>query len=158
MELHSDAFPHGGWIPRRHSGEGDDLSPPLRWSDVPQGTGAFTLVMDDPDAPAGLWIHWVLYNLPPEVRDLPEGVPPLKQLDNGALHGASWGVKNFSRRGYGGPLPPPGPAHHYRFRLTALQAPLSLSAGATAAELRAAMAGHSLAEAELIGRYQMGRD
>ena len=152
----SRSSPPGGWIPRQHSGEGDDLSPPLRWSGVPRGVGAFALIMDDPDAPAGLWIHWVLFNLPPDLRELPAAVPPVDQLDNGALQGASWGVRSFSRRGYGGPLPPPGPAHRYRFRLSALDGPLPLPAGTTAAQVRAAMAGHSLAEAELIGLYQRG--
>lgn len=157
MELHSSAFPPGGWIPRRHSGEGDDLSPPLHWSGVPEGTGAFTLILDDPDAPAGLWIHWVLYNLPAELRELPMGLPQVEQLENGGLQGACWGVQSFSRGGYAGPLPPPGPAHHYRFRLSALDAPLPLPAGASAAEVRTAMGGHILAEAQLVGRYQRGR-
>ena len=154
MELRCNAFPPGGWIPREHSGEGTDLSPALRWSGVPQGVGAFALIMDDPDAPPGLWIHWVLYNLPPELRELPSGLPPLPRLENGAVHGVCWGVESFSRQGYAGPLPPPGPAHHYRFRLSALKAPLALPAGATAAQVRAAMAGLTLAEAELVGRYQ----
>lgn len=154
MHLHSDAFPPGGWIPREHSGEGDDLSPPLRWSGVPPGVGAFALILDDPDAPPGLWIHWVLFNLPPHLRELPAGLPADEQLDSGAIHGACWGVESFSRVGYAGPLPPPGPAHRYRFRLTALKAPLALPAKATAAEVRAAMAGLALAEAELVGRYQ----
>ena len=115
--------------------------------------GAFALILDDPDAPPGLWIHWVLFNLPPE---LPAGFPPHGQLENGSLHGACWGVESFSRRGHAGPLPPPGPAHRYRFRLSALDAPLPLPPGATAAEVRAAMADHILAEAELVGRYQRG--
>jgi Raf kinase inhibitor-like YbhB/YbcL family protein len=156
MELRSDAFPPGGWIPRQHTGDGADLSPPLHWSGVPEGTGAFALILDDPDAPPGLWIHWVLYNLPPELRELVEGVGPQGLLENGALQGTCWGVESFERQGYAGPLPPPGPAHHYHFRLSALEAPLPLPAGATAAEVRAAMAGHTLAEAELIGRYQRG--
>ncbi len=157
MELHSNAFPPGGWIPRQHSGEGADLSPPLHWSGVPEGVGAFALIMDDPDAPPGLWIHWVLYNLPAELRELPAGLPPHPQLASGALHGACWGVESFRRQGYAGPLPPPGPAHHYRFRLSALEAPLKLAAGASAAEVRAAMEGHLIAEAELVGLYQRGR-
>ena len=90
---------------------------------MPEGVGAFVLIMDDPDAPPGLWIHWVLYNLPPELRELPPGLPPDERLANGALHGACWGVESFSRLGDAGPLPPPGPAHRYRFRLTALKAP-----------------------------------
>jgi phosphatidylethanolamine-binding protein (PEBP) family uncharacterized protein len=76
MELRSDAFPPGGWIPRQHTGDGADLSPPLHWSGVPEGTGAFALILDDPDAPPGLWIHWVLDNLPPELREVAEGVGP----------------------------------------------------------------------------------
>jgi Raf kinase inhibitor-like YbhB/YbcL family protein len=154
MDLHSDAFPPGGWIPRDHSGDGADRSPPLRWSDAPDEVGAFALIMDDPDAPPGLWIHWVLFNLPPHLRELPPGQPPLERLESGAQHGACWGVESFERLGYAGPLPPPGPAHRYRFRLTALDAPLPLPPGATAAAVRAAMAGHILAEAELVGLYQ----
>ncbi len=157
LDLLSDNFPPGGWIPREHTGEGDDLSPPLRWSDVPEGVGAFALLLEDPDAPPGLWIHWVLFNLPPQLRALPAGVPPLAQLDNSALHGACWGVDRFERQGYAGPLPPPGPAHRYHFRLFALDAPLPLPAGATAAAVRAAMAGHTLAEATLTGLYQRHR-
>ena len=156
MDLHSDAFPHGGWIPREHSGEGEDLSPPLRWSRVPEGVGAFALILDDPDAPPGLWIHWVLFNLPPELRELPAGLPPHGQLENGSLHGACWGVESFELLGYAGPLPPPGPAHRYRFLLSALDGPLPLPAGATAAQVRDAMVGHILEEAELVGRYQRG--
>ncbi|MFN9546642.1 MAG: YbhB/YbcL family Raf kinase inhibitor-like protein [Cyanobacteriota bacterium] len=154
MDLHSDAFPPGGWIPRDHSGDGADRSPPLRWSDAPDEVGAFALIMDDPDAPPGLWIHWVLFNLPPHLRELPPGQLPLERLESGAQHGACWGVESFERLGYAGPLPPPGPAHRYRFRLTALDAPLPLPPGATAAAVRAAMAGHILAEAELVGLYQ----
>ena len=154
LDLLSDAFPPGGWIPQEHSGEGADLSPPLRWSAVPEGIGAFALILDDPDAPAGLWIHWVLYNLPPKQRHLPAGLPPDERLANGALQGVCWGVENFERLGYAGPLPPPGRAHHYRFHLYGLDAPLALPPGATARQVRAAAAGHTLAEAHLMGRYQ----
>jgi Raf kinase inhibitor-like YbhB/YbcL family protein len=154
MELHSSAFAHGGWIPRRHSADGGNISPPLRWQGAPPATQAYALIVDDPDAPAGLWIHWVLYAIPASVNALPAGVEPTATLANGARHGRCWGVEEFSRRGYQGPQPPPGPPHHYRFQLSALDAPLDLPPGATAAELRQAMAPHLLEQAELTGLFQ----
>ena len=154
MELHSSAFANDGWIPRRHSIEGGNVSPPLRWQGAPPATQAYALILDDPDAPAGLWIHWVVYGIPASVSALPAGVGQQERLANGASHGRCWGVERFSRLGYQGPQPPPGPAHRYRFELSALDAPLQLPPGLSAAELRRAMAPHLLARAELTGRYQ----
>jgi Raf kinase inhibitor-like YbhB/YbcL family protein len=156
MELFSPAFAGGGPIPRIHSGEGEDLSPPLQWRNVPPGVVSFALILDDPDAPPGLWIHWVLYDLPAQLRALPAGLPRSERLEGGGVHGACWGVESFSRQGYHGPLPPPGPPHRYHFELSALDRHLHLPAGATAAAVRSAMAGHVLARAELVGLYGRG--
>src|SRR5262245_28348362 len=116
MRLTSPAFTDGNPIPRQHTGDGADSSPALAWDDVPAGTGAFALVCDDPDAPRGTWVHWVLYNLPADARDLPQGVPATPTLPSGARQGKN----DFGRIGYGGPAPPRGKAHRYFFRLVAL--------------------------------------
>ena len=156
MRLESPAFPEGEWIPRIHTGEGSDLSPPLSWSGAPEGTCSYVLILDDPDAPAGLWVHWVLFDIPADAHELPAGLPRSPILENGSRHGSCWGVTSFSRMGYHGPMPPPGPPHRYRFTLTAVDRKLALPAGATAAEVRAAMGKHALAETVLTGIY--GRD
>ncbi len=157
MQLSSTAFRSGDWIPRLHTSDGEDLSPPLQWQGVPADTVSLALILDDPDAPAGLWIHWVLFDLPATVTALPAGLERSAQLPNGARQGACWGVDQFSRRGYYGPQPPPGPVHHYRFQLSALDRRLGLPAGSTAAEVRQAMEGHVLSQAELIGLYRHNR-
>lgn len=154
MELSSPAFEEGGWIPRDHTGEGRDHSPPLLWRDLPPGCASLALILEDPDAPAGLWIHWVVFNLPPSPPGLPEAMERHPILPGGVRQGACWGVDRFSRIGYHGPLPPPGPPHRYRFCLTALDTVLDLPAGSTASELRSAMKGHGLAEATLTGVYR----
>lgn len=156
MRLESPAFRDGQWMPRIHTGDGQDLSPPLSWSEAPGTTRSFALIMDDPDAPPGVWVHWVLFDIPGQDHALPLGVPPLRTLENGARHGIGWGVTSFSRIGYHGPLPPPGPPHRYRFTLSALDRSLDLPAGATAPAVRRAMGGHALATATLTGLY--GRD
>ncbi|KEF41655.1 MAG: hypothetical protein ER33_10300 [Cyanobium sp. CACIAM 14] len=156
MRLESPAFQDGEWMPRIHTGEGRDLSPALHWSEIPTGTRSFVLILDDPDAPAGLWVHWVLFDIPADVHALPEGIPPVPRLENGARHGSCWGVTSFSRRGYHGPKPPPGGAHRYCFSLTALDRTLGLPSGATAPEVQAAMAGHVLASATLQALYAHG--
>ncbi len=151
--LTSPAFREGERIPRRHSCDGEDLSPALRWSGAPAGTAGFALIMEDPDAPAGTWVHWVLQGLPAAVDGLPEGVPTEARLPDGSLQGPSWGVLTYSRTGYHGPCPPPGPPHRYVFELHALDATLPQAAGLCAADLRRAMAGHVLERARLIGTY-----
>jgi len=156
MRMESPAFLEGKRIPPIHTGEGSDLSPPLKWSGAPQGTGSYVLILDDPDAPAGLWVHWVLFDIPAGVHELPAGLPRSPILENGSRHGSCWGVTSFSRMGYHGPMPPPGPPHRYRFTLTAVDRCLTLPAGATAAEVRAAMGPHALAETVLTGIYGHG--
>jgi Raf kinase inhibitor-like YbhB/YbcL family protein len=148
--LTSAAFRDGAGIPVKYTCDGVDVSPPLSWSGAPAGTGGFALIVDDPDAPAGTWVHWVLYNLPAAVFELPENIAKVESLD---LDGARQGRNDFRRPGYGGPCPPPGPAHRYFFKLYALAAPLTLKAGAQKRDVEAAMEGHVLATAQLMGTY-----
>jgi Raf kinase inhibitor-like YbhB/YbcL family protein len=153
MNLTSPAFDPGGRIPSRHTCDGEDLSPALAWNGVPEGTRSFALVMDDPDAPPGTWVHWVLYGIGPASRELGEGIAKRPSLPDGARQGLCWGVSSFARVGYYGPCPPPGGPHRYSFRLYALDVELELEAKATKDDLEAAMNGHVLAEAELVGLY-----
>lgn len=154
FRLLSPAFLDGAPMPAIYTADGQDISPPLHWQGAPAGTQSFALILEDPDAPPGLWIHWVLFNIPATVHGLPAGVPREAVLADGSAQGRCWGVETFARRGYYGPQPPPGPSHHYRFSLSALDRPLELGSDTTAAELRAAMAGHQLAETRLIGLYR----
>lgn len=153
IRLSSSGFTPGGEIPRRYTCDGDDLSPPLSWEGVPAAAASLALIADDPDAPAGTWVHWVLYGLDPATAGLPEGVPP----DETVLGGARQGRNDFRRIGYGGPCPPPNGAHRYFFKLYALRERLELEAGATKAELVAAMEGKVLAEGQLTGTYRRRR-
>jgi len=150
FSLTSGAFKDGTAIPVKHTCDGADVSPPLAWSGPPEGTRSFALIVDDPDAPAGTWVHWVLYNVPAAVSELPENVAKVESLD---LDGARQGRNDFRRPGYGGPCPPAGPAHRYFFKLYALDAPLKLKAGAQNKDIEAAMQGHVLGSAQLIGTY-----
>lgn len=153
FQLTSPAFADGALIPSLHSAEGLNLSPPLRWQGAPAGTASFTLVMDDPDAPTGPWLHWVLFNIPGQLQRLPAGLERSPQLADGARHGRCWGVSRFGRIGYQGPLPPAGQEHRYRFRLHALDAALELPPGCTLTDLEQAMASHLLGTAQLTGLY-----
>ncbi|HXG52609.1 MAG TPA: YbhB/YbcL family Raf kinase inhibitor-like protein [candidate division Zixibacteria bacterium] len=150
MEIRSPAFKDGANIPRRHTCDGADVSPAIRWSGAPAGTRAFALIVDDPDAPAGTWVHWVVYDLPPETGELGEALAAVDTLPNGARQG----INDFRKVGYGGPCPPPGPAHRYFFRLYALDKPTGLGPRATRQQVLNAIKGHVLAEATLMGRYQ----
>ncbi len=152
LDLTSSAFQEGGTIPKKYTCEGADVSPPLQWGDPPAGTRSYALIADDPDAPAGTWVHWVLYNLPADLRGLAEGIPSAERLPNGALHG----MTDFRRVGYGGPCPPPGKPHRYYFRLYALDHVLPLQARATKSAVLEACRGHILAEGQLMGRYARG--
>jgi Raf kinase inhibitor-like YbhB/YbcL family protein len=149
FELSSPAFAAEGHIPVGHTCDGPDVSPPLRWGDPPPKTKALALVVDDPDAPAGTWVHWVLYGMPATLRALPEGVP----VRNTVAGIGTQGLNDFGKVGYGGPCPPRGPAHRYVFTLSALDTALRLPARKTKADLAKAMAGHVLAQAQLVGRY-----
>jgi len=146
LELTSSVFRDGEPIPRKYTCDGEDISPLLRWSDPPQDTSSFALVADDPDAPVGTWVHWVLFNLPAETSELPEAIATDGELPDGSRHGENgWG-----RLGYGGPCPPRG-THRYFFKLYALDAVLDLASGASKKELLQAMEGHILGQTELVG-------
>jgi Raf kinase inhibitor-like YbhB/YbcL family protein len=149
IKLTSTAFQEGATIPKAHTGDGPDTSPPLEWSNPPQGTKSFALICDDPDAPAGTWVHWVIFNLPPSLQKLEEGAPTKETLSNGARQGKN----DFGTIGYGGPAPPRGKPHRYFFKLYALDMPLDLAPGATKDQLLAAMKDHVLDEGQLMGRY-----
>lgn len=150
IELTSKAFKAGEMIPKRYTGDGEDQSPPLSWSQPPSGTESFALICDDPDAPRGTWVHWVLFNLSPGARGLVENVPDSPELPSGAKQGKN----DFGAVGYGGPAPPKGKPHRYFFKLYALANTLDLPAGAMKADLDAAMAGKILDQGQLMGTYQ----
>jgi len=136
-------------IPRKYTCDDSDVSPALVWSMVPEGTKTFALICDDPDAPMGTWVHWVIFNLPGNIRELLEDIPPLEMLENGAKHGKN----DFRRFGYGGPCPPGG-THRYYFRLYAVDKELDIDAGITKKELLIKLEGHILGEGQLMGRYK----
>jgi Raf kinase inhibitor-like YbhB/YbcL family protein len=148
--LSSPAFAGGAEIPKQFTCEGADQSPPLSWSGAPAGTKRFALIADDPDAPVGTWVHWVLYDLPGDITELPGGAPAREALSNGGKQG----LNDFRKIGYGGPCPPPGKPHRYFFRLYAMDAPTNLTPRATKAEVLHAIEGHVLGQAELMGTYK----
>ncbi len=148
--VNSPAYSHGGEIPRKHSCEGPNVSPALSWGEPPAGAQSFALIMDDPDAPAKTWVHWVLFDLPATCRSLPEGLSKAPELKDGSRQGRN----DFGRTGYEGPCPPHGPAHRYSLRLYALNAKLNLKPGSTKVDVEKAMKGHVLAQAELIGTFK----
>ena len=148
LEITSSAFSEGEMIPTGYTCDGPDVSPDLAWTGVPETTQSLALICDDPDAPMGTWVHWVLFNIPPGARGLPGEISPDAALENGARHGTN----DFGRLGYGGPCPPGG-THRYFFKLYALDTELDLASGITKAQLIEAMEGHILAEAQLMGTY-----
>ncbi|OQX64539.1 MAG: phosphatidylethanolamine-binding protein [Desulfococcus sp. 4484_242] len=148
MELTSPAFDEGGMIPRKHSCDGANVSPPLQWHHVPAGTKSFALICDDPDAPMGTWVHWVYYNIPPGTRGLMENIVPEKRPETGGIQG----INDFRNIGYGGPCPPGG-THRYFFKLYALDTMLDLESGATKNRLLRKMENHVLERTQLMGRY-----
>lgn len=150
FEIKSPAFKDGENIPKKYTCDGSDLSVPLTWSDPPAGTQSFAVIADDPDAPMGTWVHWVLYDLQAGTRQLPEGVPKQEALKDGAKQG----MTDFRRIGYGGPCPPSGPAHRYFFKLYAVDRKIGLPPGATKKQVLDAIKGHILGEAQLMGRYK----
>jgi len=150
MALTSSAFKEGQPIPSQYTCDGKNISPPLTWNGAPAGTASLAIIVDDPDAPMGVWTHWVLFNLPPDSSDLPEGAAQSES----ALHSAVQGRNDFKRLGYGGPCPPAGKQHRYFFKTYALDITLNLAPGATSKEVQAAMTKHILAEGQLMGTYQ----
>ena len=144
LSITSPAFSPNGMIPKRYTCDGDDVSPPLVIGNVPEGTKSLALIVDDPDAPRGIWVHWIVWNIDAGTREIPEDtVPP----------GALQGTTDFGKQKYGGPCPPSG-THRYFFKLYALNAPPAIAAGARKGKLEEAMEGHLLGKAELIGIYR----
>lgn len=150
MELNvkSGAFSAGGMIPSKHSCDGSDVSPPLAWSKGPEGTKSYALIADDPDAPMGTWVHWVVYNIPAVKTSLAENVAKVKKLDDGS----SQGTNDFKKFGYGGPCPPGG-THRYFFKVYALDTVIKADPGLTKKQLLKEMEGHILAQGELMAKY-----
>ncbi|ROL57118.1 YbhB/YbcL family Raf kinase inhibitor-like protein [Bacteroidetes/Chlorobi group bacterium MS-B_bin-24] len=152
LKIYSSAFEDGGMIPSKYTCDGADISPPLAWSGLPEGTKSIAIINDDPDAPMGTWVHWVIYNIPPTAQGLAEDIKRVEKLPDGTLQGKnSWG-----RIGYGGPCPPGG-THRYFFKIYALDKMLNLKPGATKEELLTAMKGHILAQAQFYGKYSRKR-
>ena len=148
IKVTSSAFQEGQMIPRKYTCDGANLSPPFSWTGVPEGAKSVALICDDPDAPVGTWVHWVLYNLPADATALAEGIKPVEKLENGALQGSN----DFRKLGYGGPCPPGG-THRYYFKFYALNAALELKPGATKVDLMKATEGKILAQGQLMGKY-----
>jgi Raf kinase inhibitor-like YbhB/YbcL family protein len=153
ITLTSPAFAAGGPIPKVHTCDGKDTSPPLAWTGVPKSARSLALVCDDPDAPRGTWTHWLLFNVPPQVVAIPEAIPATSQIRLGAPDAPTYqGTNDFGKPGYGGPCPPGG-THHYVFRLFALDTDLAPTAGSSRKALLPAILGHILAEGKLVGTY-----
>lgn len=156
IRLESSAFGDNQSIPKKYTGDGDDVSPPITWGELPADTRELALICDDPDAPtAEPWVHWVIYNVPPDAGHLPENVPPQPKLDS--LGGALQGVNSWTSGrtvGYRGPAPPPGKIHRYRFHLYALDAPLEAAGELDKNALLRAMQGHVVGEGLLRGTYR----
>jgi Raf kinase inhibitor-like YbhB/YbcL family protein len=151
FQLTSTEFENGRFIPQRFTCDDVNISPLLAWTHPPAAVQSFTLILDDPDAPSGTFVHWLVYDLPPEASGLPDNVPITRQImENGALQGEN----DFHHIGYNGPCPPRGKVHRYIFHLYALDTPLTLKPGAKRDALDRMMSGHILATAELMGRYQ----
>ena len=144
LTISSTAFRHNGMVPAKYTCDGTDVSPPLAIEGVPENATSLALIVDDPDAPAGTWVHWVVWNIDPKTKEIAEGSVP---------KGAQQGMNDFRRRDYGGPCPPSG-THRYFFKLYALDTLLSLGTGAEKADLERSMHGHVLARAEIIGLYR----
>jgi Raf kinase inhibitor-like YbhB/YbcL family protein len=152
MKISSSAFNDGAAIPAKYTCDGENISPPLTWSGLPDGTQSLALIVDDPDAPGGTWVHWVIYNLPPDMNGLTQNVPVDAVLHD---HGRQ-GSNDFRKHGYGGPCPPNG-THRYFFKLYALDAMLPLEGDVTKERLLQAMTHHILTEVELVGTYERAK-
>ena len=148
--MKSPGFIQGQGIPKKYTCDGPDVSPQLLWTDPPAGTKSFALIADDPDAPMGTWVHWVMYDLPAEARQLPEGIPPQETLPDGTKQGFT----DFKTIGYGGPCPPQGKPHRYFFKLYAVDKKSGLPPGATKQQVLDAIQGRTLGETHLMGTYK----
>jgi Raf kinase inhibitor-like YbhB/YbcL family protein len=153
MQLTSTAFNEGAAIPSKYTCDERDISPPLKWTGAPAEAKTIALIADDPDAPVGTWVHWVLYDLPATISELPENLPKSQYLPGGGKQG----LNDFKRLGYGGPCPPPGKPHRYFFKLYALDTALELKPGATKKDLERAMEKHVLKQGQLMGTYQRAK-
>jgi Raf kinase inhibitor-like YbhB/YbcL family protein len=149
IQIKSMAFEEGGMIPKKYTCDGPNVSPSLSWDSIPEGTKSLALICDDPDAPGGTWVHWVIFNIPANIKELTENIPPQKTISIGAKQGRN----DFGQIGYGGPCPPGG-THRYYFKLYALDKEINLEAGSTKAQLLNAIEGHMLAEGRLMGKYK----
>lgn len=149
MELTSSAFGEGGMIPDKFTCDGADVSPPLKWNALPAGTQSLALICDDPDAPVGIWVHWVYYDIPADTEGLPEGVATIDHPEEGGTQG----INDFRKIGYGGPCPPGG-THRYFFKLYALDRMLNLPSGTTKKQLLKAMENHIVGQTQLMGKYR----
>lgn len=150
MQIESPAFKNGENIPVKYTCDGEDVSPEIVWKEITEGVKSLALICDDPDAPMKTWVHWVIYNIPPESKKLIEGIKPVKTLANEAMQGKN----DFRKIGYGGPCPPRGTLHHYHFKLYGLDIELDAEAGITKKELHKKMEGHVIATGEIIGIYK----
>lgn len=148
MEIRTGAFAPGASIPEKYTCSGENISPPLAISGVPRSAKALVLIVDDPDAPAGTFVHWVVYNMPPQTNRIDAGVKSDKTMPGGGMQGRN----DFGGVGYGGPCPPPGSPHHYRFRLFALSSPITPQS-ATGPGVEETMQGHILASTEIVGTF-----
>jgi len=149
LEVTSTAFKDGDRIPVKYTGDGDDISPPLNWSHGTGNISEFAIICDDPDAPSGVFTHWVIYGIPGGYTGLPDGVPQVAELDDRSMQGKN----SFGNIGYNGPAPPKGKPHHYNFTVYALDAKMDLPSGITKSQLLAAMKGHVIAQGTLTGLY-----
>src|SRR5712664_425158 len=148
IQVTSVAFKEGQPIPRQYTCDGVNVSPPLEWAGAPKTAKTIAIIADDPDAPSGTWVHWVLYNVPAENIGMVENLPATESLKAGGFQGKN----DFGNIGYGGPCPPSG-THRYFFKIYALDSELPLKAGATKADLEKAMEGHIVAQGQLMGTY-----
>ncbi len=149
IQVLSKAFVNGGMIPKKYTCDGQNISPGLNWINVPPSAKSIVVICDDPDAPMGTWVHWVIFNIPATLKGLAENIPAVARLRNGAIHG----INDFRRLGYGGPCPPNG-THRYFFKIYALDTCLALKPGSTKAQVLKAMRGHIIATGLLLGKYK----
>ena len=150
FNIHSSAFQHKKDIPAKYTCQGEDVSPPLSWEEVPEGTETYALIMDDPDAPNDIFTHWLIFNIPVETTEVPEAIPTNGELSDGTRQGAN----DFGNTGYAGPCPSPGERHRYRFNFYALNKHLNLEGGTSKTQIIAAMEGAILDRYELIGMFE----
>lgn len=150
FKMQSSAFENGGKIPSKYSYGSYNMSPSLTWENQPLETKSFALIMDDPDAPSKVWVHWVIFNIPANSTGLPENMPKKSVLPDGTIQG----ISDFGNNGYDGPYPPPGKPHRYYFKLYALDTKLPLDSSAKKEDVEKAMKGHILAEINIMGTYK----